>query len=519
MFGGMISEDLSSRYRILRKLGEGGMGEVWLAEHVNLQRKEALKILKPALADDPQFVSRFRREARATNRVQHPNIVSVYDFGQLPDGRFYLSMEYADGVRLDQVLRNSGALPLPRVLNILHQLAEAVEHAHGLGVVHCDLKPENLILVEHRRRPDVLKVLDFGIAKMSQHERDEAAGATRQGQVFGTPHYMAPEQVASEPIDGRTDLYAIGCIAFELAVGKTVFSGRTVEVISSHLRTPVDAPSRQMSGLPAEFDALVLRCLQKSPDQRFQDGRELRQAIERVPGFASGRTSSSKRRFGSHLRLPTFENDDTESNVGANGRRKLRSGPLDDAAAIAHSPTLGIDDEELRTSRREALLELVEGLLDIGHDDVQLLIGASRLKELGDELHRNQEESAQIETRAAEVEQATRERESSLRFALGEMVFARSQAQAAGQPPPADLEQQIGLIERRLARLSQDLEKTLAQLTERAIALAAGRADIQETMATECAPLEHRVEEILPRYEQSPAIRPAAVAWRTLRGL
>jgi serine/threonine protein kinase len=516
----MIGSVLNDRYRILSKLGEGGMGEVYLAEHVNLGRKEALKILRPVLADDPQFVTRFRREARATNRVQHPNIVSVYDFGQLPDGRFYLSMEYAEGQRLDAVLREKGALPLPRVLNVLHQLAEAVEHAHGLGVVHCDLKPENLILVEHRRRPDVLKVLDFGIAKMSA--QDDQPGHVKKDQLMGTPHYMAPEQVGSRPIDGRTDLYAIGCIAYELAVGKTVFSGRnTVEIIGDHLSTPVEPPSRQrgMSHLPAEFDALVLRCLRKLPEDRFQDGRELRQAIERVPGFASGRVGS-KRKFGSHLRLPTFETDDTDSNSSqVGGPRKLRSEPFEDTAAIANSPTLGIDRDEMRQALREALLELVEALLDIGNDDVQLLIGSSRLRELSDELSRNEQESAQIETRTAEVEQTTRERESALRFAQGEMVFARAQAQSAGHSPPPDLEQQIAQIEKRLARLSQDGERSLTQLTERAIALAAARADIEDQISRECQPLERRVEEILPRYEQSPAIRPTATAWRTLRGL
>src|SRR5258706_1829378 len=162
----MIGTFVDSRYCILRKLGEGAMGEVYLAEHVNLGRKEALKIIRPAHASDPEFVARFRREARATNRVQHPNIVSVYDFSQLPDGRLLLCMEYADGVGLDSVLGEKQRLPLPRAVHVLHQLADAVAHAHACGVVHRDLKPENLILVEHRGRSDVLKVLDFGIAKI-----------------------------------------------------------------------------------------------------------------------------------------------------------------------------------------------------------------------------------------------------------------------------------------------------------------------------------------------------------------
>ncbi|MBI5481290.1 MAG: serine/threonine protein kinase, partial [Deltaproteobacteria bacterium] len=191
----MIGTVLDGRYRILKKLGEGGMGEVYLAEHRALGRQEALKILQAELATEREFVSRFRREARATNRVQHPNIIGVYDFGQVPDGRFYLTMEYAEGERLDALLRRVGPLPVSRALGILVQLADAVGHAHGAGVVHRDLKPENMILVEHRGRPDVLKVLDFGIAKIVAPDAPEdddppessRTALTNAGTVVGTP--------------------------------------------------------------------------------------------------------------------------------------------------------------------------------------------------------------------------------------------------------------------------------------------------------------------------------------------
>src|SRR5262245_51248111 len=185
----MVGSLLDGRFRILRKLGEGSMGEVYLAEHVRLHRREALKVLLPQFEPHPAFLSRFRREARAVNRLQHPHIVTIYDYGQLPNGRFYLSMEYAEGARLDEVLRRLGPLPGGRALNVLCQLADAVDHAHTRGVLHRDVKPANLVLLPDQ--PEQIKVLDFGLAKILHDERD-LRKVTVRGSVFGMPAYMSP---------------------------------------------------------------------------------------------------------------------------------------------------------------------------------------------------------------------------------------------------------------------------------------------------------------------------------------
>ncbi len=187
----MIGTVLHDRWRILSSLGQGGMGEVFLAEHLELGRKEALKILSPSLAVDPQFVSRFRREARAVNRLRHPNIIAIHDFGQLPDDRFFLSMEYADGESVHRILKREQVLEVPRALHLLGQLAYAVHHAHSRGVVHRDLKPGNLIAVGD---DETLKVLDFGIAKIVASDHAESVALSSTNIVYGTPKYMSPER-------------------------------------------------------------------------------------------------------------------------------------------------------------------------------------------------------------------------------------------------------------------------------------------------------------------------------------
>ncbi|HTM18923.1 MAG TPA: serine/threonine-protein kinase, partial [Kofleriaceae bacterium] len=295
----MIGRELQKRYRVLEKLGEGAMGEVYLVEHLGLRRQEAMKVLHAALGDAPDVVARFRREARASNRLEHGNIVGTHDFGRLPDGRFYLTLEYADGEALDMLLRRSGRFPIPRALHVLAQLADAVDHAHSRGVIHRDLKPANMILVERRGHADVLKVLDFGIAKIIAPDYTETVAATADGQVFGTPAYMAPEQVNGPGRDPRIDLYAIGCIAHELVTGDPPFTGKTIEVMNAHLTRPPTRPSerRREAGIPAELDAIVLRCLEKDPDRRFQTAREILTALRQVPGFPGDERNASGRRL------------------------------------------------------------------------------------------------------------------------------------------------------------------------------------------------------------------------------
>ena len=193
------------------------MGVVVQAQHQDLGNLVAIKVLKSEFTEDERMVGRFRREARAASRIHHPNIVFIQDFGQLPDGRFYLVMEYVPGVALDLLVRKRGPLPVPLALKVLIQVAEALEVAHTQTIVHRDLKPENILLTDERDRSDVVKILDFGLAKIL--EDTEAKTLTLKGQIFGTPEYMSPEQCMGRDLDCRSDIYSFGVLAYELSVG------------------------------------------------------------------------------------------------------------------------------------------------------------------------------------------------------------------------------------------------------------------------------------------------------------
>jgi serine/threonine-protein kinase len=258
------------------------MGEVYLAEDVVSGRKEALKIMKAHLASDPHFVSRFRREARAINRLRHPNIVAVYDFGQLPDQRFFLSMEYAEGHSVYQLLKRDDHFDVPRALWVLGQLVYAVHHAHSRGVVHRDLKPDNLLLCGE---DETLKVLDFGVAKIVASDHSDSVVLSSANLVYGTPKYMSPERAAGVGNDPRLDLYSIGCIAFELVAGGPPFTGQPNDVIKAHIqqKPPVPSAWRPTLEIPKELDAVILRCLAKRVEERWQSA-----ATRSAPAASAG---------------------------------------------------------------------------------------------------------------------------------------------------------------------------------------------------------------------------------------
>jgi tRNA A-37 threonylcarbamoyl transferase component Bud32 len=268
-------------YRLLRRIGEGGMGAVWLAEHAMLGRRAALKVLHPELSSRSEIVTRFFNEARAATAIADPGIVQIFDFGQHTDGSAYIVMELLDGEPLDRRLARHGALGLPDALRIMRQVASTLGAAHACGIVHRDLKPENVFIV---RDPEVAggeraKILDFGIAKLAS---EHGGIKTHTQAVMGTPAYMSPEQCrGAGRVDQRSDVYALGCMLFALLVGRPPFDAEGAgEIIAMHLREPPPAPSSLRPGIPAEVERLVLRCLAKDPAQRFTHGGELAGAIE-----------------------------------------------------------------------------------------------------------------------------------------------------------------------------------------------------------------------------------------------
>ena len=277
---GLIGRIIAERYRILDKLGEGGMGRVYLAEHIHMGRRCAVKVMSPALLHDPDSISRFAREAANASRITHPNVAAIYDYGQTPDRIVYLAMELVEGGSLAHGLERQGALQAARAVHIASQVADALTAAHELGIVHRDLKPDNIMLARGRTGLDLVKVVDFGIAKAQKGGKQTV---TRAGFVVGTPAYMSPEQILGDELDGRSDLYSLGCILFEMLTGQRAFAGPSGEVvIRKRLTENPPPPSQIRPDLGPELDAIVTRTMARSPDQRFASAAELRSALEAV---------------------------------------------------------------------------------------------------------------------------------------------------------------------------------------------------------------------------------------------
>ena len=267
------------QYALKRKLGEGGMGEVWLAEHGLLKRSCAIKFIRPDLAAHAATVARFAREVQAVTGLTHTNTVRVYDYGRAEDGSFYYVMEYLDGPTLEELVRQAGPLPPGRVIYLLRQLCGSLAEAHSAGLVHRDLKPGNVIVTALGGQWDVVKLLDFGLVQDLSADAD--ARLTRTGTVLGTPAYMSPEQAAGESaVDVRGDVYGLGAVAFFALTGRPPFQGKTLGQLLAAHRFDAPPPLTDLRpDVPADLAAIVARCLTKAPGDRFQSTTDLDRAL------------------------------------------------------------------------------------------------------------------------------------------------------------------------------------------------------------------------------------------------
>ncbi len=263
---GMIVE---GRYKVVELIGEGGMGKVYLAEHVDIGKRVALKVLHPSYSHMPDLVERFRREARAASKIGHPNIVDVTDSGTTADGSAYFVMEYLEGVELGSVIEREGALDLSRALRIAAQICRALAAAHAAGIIHRDLKPENVYLTIRDGNADFVKVLDFGIAKTTEAEEARERRLTSPGMAMGTPEYMAPEQAAGRPADARCDVYALGAILYEMLTGVPPYQGDNfMEILTKKATVDPVSPSHLRSTIPAIVSQLVMQAMGRNPEDR-----------------------------------------------------------------------------------------------------------------------------------------------------------------------------------------------------------------------------------------------------------
>jgi len=283
----LIGKEILGQFRILERIGRGGMGEVYKAEQPAMDRMVAIKILHEKLAARPDLVSRFRREARAMSRLSHPNTVRVFLYGQLENtGQLYIAMEYLEGMDLARITRRDGPMDAIRASKIIIQVLGALEEAHGVGVIHRDLKPENILLTTQGGIADFPKVLDFGLAKIKeQHPRPGSLVLTREGMVFGTPEFMSPEQARGETLDGRSDIYSMGVIFYEMLTARLPFPRcKPMEYISHHINTPpIPVTERRPElDMPKELDPIMAKALEKERDDRYASAKDFAQALQTI---------------------------------------------------------------------------------------------------------------------------------------------------------------------------------------------------------------------------------------------
>lgn len=353
-----LGKVVDRRYRVAALIGSGGMGVVYRVEHLHLGKMAAMKVLSPDTATKPEMLRRFRAEAQAVSRLNHPNIVQTFDFGQW-DGALYLVMEYVKGDDLSALLKRDGPWSFTRAARLFTQVCSGLTEAHEAGIVHRDLKPENLMVVQRRDGSEHVKVLDFGLAKLRERGGDDPQGAavSSGGQVLGTPYYMAPEQVRGEPLDARADLYSLGATLYRVLTGEPPFDAPSpISVLAKHLTDELIPPRTRAPerSLPPEADRIVMRAMAKSISDRYASAAELQADLEEVLASSSGISSSSAPRVGptaaavASAEAPTVAIEDSDiadiADIGDIGDRLRRS---------------DVDDFEWSMRRKRLLTRLV----------------------------------------------------------------------------------------------------------------------------------------------------------------
>lgn len=482
----LIDQIVGGRFRVQSLLGEGGMGEVYKGRHEPLGDTVAIKVLKKEHAKDERMVARFRREARSTSRVQHRNVVSIFDMGQLDDGRLYLVMEYIKGRSLVEILDEEGALPVERALRLSVQIADAMAAAHSMGIMHRDLKPENIVVI-HTPEGEHVKVLDFGLARMVENNAPEDK-ITMSGEVFGTPVYMSPEQCFGETLSYPTDVYSFGACLFELLTGEPPFEGNNiVAIMLAHKNQSPRTPSAVYpdNHIPPELDALVLKCLSKTQTERFPTGVELARELRHVQDLLT------KRKMGAPADIQALRRTTTtELNSVGTG------------ASLTPEAVQSMIRDRLRGQLRCVL----DGLRRFQVVSPGVSINMAQVSTLEDEITKRSQQEGAFVNQILELENHTRARAGQLRLAVQDLSFDRellsrqlalnphlrcaeltqifpyldpASAPATGRELLEDVTFQIMELEKRISELLAELETTRNRMRAELEQMRAGRVQLE----------------------------------------
>jgi tRNA A-37 threonylcarbamoyl transferase component Bud32 len=450
-----IGSIVAERFRLVKLLGEGSVGEVYLGEHNVLGRRYAIKLLKEQFHTDANLMERFRREALVASRLDHPNIVYISDFGSTPDGRFYLAMEYIDGRSLDELIDelHPNVPALRRALSILTQVASALTAAHDASIVHRDLKPENIMLRQKSSGDDEIKVLDFGLAKIMVDTG--VFQLTGVGEIFGTPMFMSPEQARGEKVDERTDIYSFGVLAFELFTGRPPFECNSLEALIIANQKEIPPPPSRLRPttavpLPPELDRLVARCLEKDREKRPADMAEVMAVLELGSKRAQRPTHPYAAPVGDAVAPASYPLGGDAKGAAVGGlARTLPS-------ALAVDDVLRLSEEEPWQWRQvgKRARTMAQWLLEAGAAHTELEALVEELDGLAQQVANLQTELAFPEARLEELEQSHRDRTAQLRLAVIDLSLERSRLAddaQTDQTPLNDLNFQIRSLEERLA--------------------------------------------------------------------
>ncbi len=439
---------LSQTLTIAKRVGRGRLGVVYAAVHSVLARRFAVKVLRPSLTRAETTQSRLRHMIRDASQVEHPAICSLVDFGQLPDKRFYITMDFVRGIQLSQVLERDGKLAPERAIMLLIQLADALGAAHRQRVVHGDIKPSNVMLVDDAGDvPETLRVLDFRLSSaLAGAPQDDDPIAHLTG--YGGVDYLAPEQIVGRSWDGRADTYAFGCLAYRMLTGQPPFVGEASEVMQAHKSRDPVPPSRRsgVQGIPTDLDAVVLRCLEKKPSDRFK-------TMEEISWELSALVSAPP------VEPSPFEPSPFEEEV--TGRWQIEF----DAENEREEP-LPESPARLRRLFYDTILELSEHIVeeDVAGAELQQELGA--LKQVREEASQLAAQVELAENRFEDIRRELRERESTLRYAIIDLNLAKSDTLESKRKGRAlsDLEFQITELEASLAELERQRRERFAAL-------------------------------------------------------